>query len=152
MEFLQLLGQIFGYILPFAGTIALVILSVVGLKAVKLIKRVESTLTNVDATVTNANNAIDGLNKTIEMTNKYVEDFGVTSKTVNNVSMSVEAVRYSLEKTVKKIIVGWTREYELIKNLTLSFLDKVEKKVKESAGKKTKISDQKESEEQNGRK
>ncbi|MDI9540132.1 MAG: hypothetical protein QM204_01465 [Bacillota bacterium] len=131
MEFLQLVAQIFGYILPVAGTLALIILIVVGIKVAKLIKKVENSLTNVDTVVSSANNAIGNLNKTIDMANKYVDDFGVTAKTVNNVSMSIEAVRYTLEQMIKKFIARWTKEYEQIKNLILSFLEKAENKTKE---------------------
>jgi len=128
MEFLQLVSQIFGYLLPIIGTIALIILMVVGVKATKLIKRVENSLTNVDAIVSTANDTIGNLNKTIETANKYVDDFGVTAKTINNVSMTVEAVRFTLEQMVKKFIARWTKEYEQIKNMILSFLEKIENK------------------------
>lgn len=131
MEFLQLISQVFGYILPVAGVIALIILIVLLLRVTKLIQKVDNSLTNVDSVVSSANNAIGNLNKTIEMANKYVDDFGVTSKTVNNVSMSIEAVRYTLEQMIKKFIARWTKEYEQIKNLILSFLEKAENKTKE---------------------
>ncbi len=140
MEFLQLVSQIFGYILPVLGTVALIILIILGIKVTKLIKKVEESLTNVDATVGN-------LNKTIEMANKYVEDFGVTAKTVNNVSMSVEAVRYTLEQMIKKLIARWTKEYEQIKSLVLSFLERAEEKVAAAKNKKNEDANQAESEE-----
>ena len=136
MEFLQIVSQIFGYLLPVLGTAVLIILIIVGLRALKLIQKVENSLTNIDTVVSNANNTLGNLNKTIEMANKYVVDFSVTSKTVNNVSMSIEAVRYALEQMIIKLIVKWTKEYEKIKNLIFSFFEKTENKIEEVASKK----------------
>ncbi|MGI6509175.1 MAG: hypothetical protein ACOX1L_01140 [Erysipelotrichaceae bacterium] len=147
MEFLQLISQVFGYILPVAGVIALIILIVLLLRVTKLIQKVDNSLTNVDSVVSSANNAIGNLNKTIEMANKYVDDFGVTSKTVNNVSMSIEAVRYTLEQMIKKFIARWTKEYEQIKSLILSFLERAEGKDEEVVSEKKEDVSQKESEE-----
>ncbi|MGI6608335.1 MAG: hypothetical protein ACOX1F_05070 [Erysipelotrichaceae bacterium] len=147
MEFLQSVSQFFEYLLPILGTIAFIFLIIVAVKAIKLIKNVNNSLTSVDTVMSNANTVIENLNKTIEMANKYVDDFGVTAKTVNNVSMSIEAVRYTLEQVIKKIVTRWTKEYEQIKKLILSFLEKAESKVIEVANKKKEDAEQAESEE-----
>ena len=126
MNTLEMIGKIFGYILPIVGVIAVIILIVVLLKVAKILNGFGGTVKKVDITV-------DGVNEAIGTTNGYLKEFNTTVKAVNNMSMSVEAVRATTERVVKKTAKEWNKQYDQVKGWVTDMLEKHDAKKKEQA-------------------
>lgn len=122
MDALANISQIFAYLLPILGAIALCLLIVLLVKMVGILK-------NMNITVTGVNTAVD-------TTNGYLKELDTTVKSVNNMAMSVEAVRATTERAVKKTAKKWSKQYDQVKSavtdvLEKSFAPKEEKPVKD---------------------
>ena len=126
MNTMESISQVFGYILPIIAVIALIVLIVLLLNVNKVIK-------GLNVTITKANTTVDGVNEAVATTNGYLKDFDVTVKTVNNVAMSVEAVRATTERVVKKSADSVSRQYNQVKGAVTEFLEKRDSKGKTAA-------------------
>ena len=128
METLEMIGKIFGYILPVVGVIAVIALIVMIVKIIKVLNGLGGTVKKVDIT-------IEGVNEAIGTTNGYLKDLDTTVKAVNNMSMSIEAVRATTERAVKKTAKEWNKQYDQVKNWVTDVLEKRDAKKKETAAK-----------------
>ncbi len=125
MNTLAQISQFFQYILPVAAVIALAALVVLLIRVINVVK-------NLTVIVTKTNTTMDGVNEAVGITNNYLKDMNVTVKAVNNMAMSVEAVRATTERAVKKTAKTWNKEYEQVKGWVTNFLEeKLPKKDKE---------------------
>ena len=129
METLEMIGKIFGYILPVVGVIAVIALIVVLIKVIKILSGLGPTVKKVDITV-------EGVNEAIGTTNGYLKDLNTTVKAVNNMSMSVEAVRATTERVVKKTAKEWNKQYDQVKGWVTDVLERHDAKKKELAAAK----------------
>ena len=125
MESFESISKIFGYLLPIVGVICVIVLIVVLINVNKIIK-------NLTVTVTKANTTVDGVNEAVTTANGYLKDFDVTVKAVNNVAMSVEAVRATTERVVKRSADKVNKQYTQVKTWVTDFLEK-----KDSQGRTT---------------
>ena len=116
MDTLANISKVFQYILPIIAVVALVALVVLLVKAIGIVK-------GLNVTVTKANTTVDGVNEVVGTANGYLKDFDVTVKAVNNMAMSVEAVRATTERAVKKTASSFTKEYDQVKGWVTTFLD-----------------------------
>lgn len=123
METLASISQVFLYLLPIVGVIALGFLISVLIKMGGIMK-------NVNVTVT-------GVNDAVGTTNGYLKELNTTVKTVNNMAMSVEAVRATTERAVKKAAKTASKQYDQVKTAVSDILEKT------AAAKETKEKDPK---------
>ena len=128
METLELIGKIFSYILPVVGVIAVIALIVMLIKIIKILNGFGGTVKKVDVTV-------EGVNEAIGTTNGYLKELNTTVKAVNNMSMTVEAVRATTERAVKKTAKEWNKQYDQVKAWVTDILEKRDAKKKEAAAK-----------------
>ena len=110
MDSLATISQVFMYLLPVFGVIVLAALAVLLVKMLGILK-------NVNITVTGVNTAVD-------TTNGYLKELDTTVKSVNNMAMSVEAVRATTERAVKKTAKKWSKQYDTVKAAVTDALEK----------------------------
>ncbi|MBQ9037271.1 MAG: hypothetical protein IJJ19_01530 [Erysipelotrichaceae bacterium] len=120
MESLASISQVFSYLLPILAVIALIVLIVVMINVIKVVK-------GVNVTVTKANPIVDGVNDAVTTANGYLKEFDTTVKAVNNMAMSVEAVRATTSRVVKNSADKWTKQYNQVKQWVLDALEKRDK-------------------------
>lgn len=99
-------------LLPIFGLILVIILIVVAIRFSALITKLNSTVTNVD--------------EVVGTTKNYLVELKTTVNTMNNVSMTVEAVRVSLSKLFKKFYRKAMTNYEDIKEFFNKLVAKVD--------------------------
>ena len=126
MEGLASISQVFGYLLPIIGVVALIALIVLLINVINITK-------DLKVTVTKANPIVDGVNEAVTTTNGYLKEFNTTVKAVNNMSMSVEAVRATTERVVKNSAKQFNKQYAQVKEWVTDALEKreLEKKSKQ---------------------
>ncbi len=117
MEGLASISQLFSYLLPIIAVIALVVLIIVLLNVIKVVK-------GLNITVTKANPIVDGVNDAVTTANGYLKEFDTTVKAVNNMAMSVEAVRATTSRVVKNSADKWNKQYTQVKQWVLEALEK----------------------------
>ena len=110
MDSLANISQIFAYLLPILGAIALCLLIVLLVKMVGILK--------------NMNITVNGVNTAVDTTNGYLKELDTTVKSVNNMAMSVEAVRATTERAVKKTAKKWSKQYDQVKSAVTEVLEK----------------------------
>ena len=104
-------GKLLRLILPVIGVAVLIALLVLIIKIVKIVNGLKTTVSEA--------------NKAIGTVGGYLTELNTTVKTVNNVSMSVESVRFTASKLISKAIDSWNKEYESIKTLLTALLEKL---------------------------
>ena len=109
MSSFENVSNFFRNLLPILAVVAILALIVLLIHLISVMRKVKITVT--------------GVNEAIGTTNGYLKDFEVTVKTVNNMAMSVEAVRATAERAVKKTAKTWTREYDTVKAWVTDFLE-----------------------------
>ncbi len=114
MDILATISNVFKYLLPIVGVAVLVALLILLVKVLSILKKVT--------------NIVESLNSTMNKVDGYVGDFNVTVKTINNISMSIEAVRVTLEHLVKKAFEAWQKEFDTVKSMVTTLLEKLDKK------------------------
>ena len=119
MEGLASISQVFGYLLPIIGAVALIVLIVLLLNVNKMLK-------DVNVTVSKCNPVVDGVNDAVATTNGYLKDLKTTVVAVNNLSMSVEAVRATTERVVKNSASKINKQYDQVKEWVTDALEKRE--------------------------
>ncbi|MBQ1521204.1 MAG: hypothetical protein IIZ74_00390 [Erysipelotrichaceae bacterium] len=120
METLANISQVFMYLLPIAGVITLGFL-------ISVLIKMRGIMNNVNITVT-------GVNDAVGTTNGYLKELNTTVKSVNNMAMSVEAVRATTERAVKKAAKTASKQYDQVKTAVTEILEKTaaaSKEVKE---------------------
>ncbi|MBR0385117.1 MAG: hypothetical protein IJI05_01050 [Erysipelotrichaceae bacterium] len=121
MDNLVKISEIFGYVLPIIGAVALIVLIIVLLTLRK-------TLKNVNITVSKANVTVDGVNEAVGTTTGYLKELKPTVMAVNNMAMSVEAVRATTERVVKRSVKKISKQYNQVKTMVSDMLEKGEQK------------------------
>lgn len=109
MDSFESVSKFFSNILPIVGVLAIVALIVLLIHLIGVLRKVKIT--------------VNGVNEAVGTANGYLKDFNVTVKTVNNMAMSVEAVRATAERAVKKTAKTWTKEYDNVKTWVTDFLE-----------------------------
>lgn len=125
MDSLETISKVFLYLLPIFGVIVLAVLAVLLIRLLGLLKNVNIT--------------VNGVNSAVDTTNGYLKELDTTVKSVNNMAMSVEAVRATTERAVKKTAKKWSKQYDQVKAAVTDALEKTlaskEEKPKEEAPK-----------------
>ena len=97
-------------LLPIFAAIVLVLLIILVLRILSFISRVDKTVMNVD--------------EILDVSKEYLVDLKTTVHAVNNVSMSVEAVRVTLERMIKKYYRKAVTEVAEVKAWIKEFMEK----------------------------
>lgn len=118
-EILEIVREYSVKLLPVFALIALLVLIIVMIRLSSLMKRLKITVT--------------GVNKAVDTTNTYLGEMDVTVKAVNNLAMSVEAVRFTTEKAVKKSAAEWNKTYHKVKDWVTEALEEADAKKKAKA-------------------
>ena len=110
METLASVSQVFLYLLPIVGVITLCFL-------ISVLIKMRGIMNNVNVTVT-------GVNDAVGTTNGYLKELNTTVKSVNNMAMSVEAVRATTERAVKKAAKTASKQYDQVKTAVGEIIEK----------------------------
>ncbi len=97
-------------LLPVFAGILLVLLIILVLRILSFISRVDKTVINID--------------EILDVSKEYLGDLKTTVHTINNVSMSVEAVRVTLERMIKKYYRKAVTEVAEVKAWIKQFMEK----------------------------
>ena len=104
MDILTKVSEVCGYLLPILGVILLVVLIVLVSKILKTLKKADEA---------------------IVITKGYLQELDTTVKTINNVSMSVEAVRSTMTRVITKFVNKCSKNYDEIKAAVMNLLEKI---------------------------
>ena len=109
-------------LLPIFGVLVLLVLFILLIRLIKTFKKL--------------NTSLDGVNEAMDTVNVYLKDLNTTVEAVNNIATSVEAVRFTTEKSIKKTTGGISKGFSKVKGWTTGVLEEIDGKIDQKHAKK----------------